>query len=188
MGWEGGITVARGSPAHAGIDLCCKRSVWHSRRFPRICQRRRRGCSPAFLIDLDSIEAQEDPDNRDGYIAVINHWSVYEASAVTTPVGQNAGLLSLRDRSARASIEPASQAQIQRQVDQAVKRQVSAMEKSVEDWTAENAALEEKILTQTQKTPAGKAAAIHRNGKAAPAAPESTEARLRSVLRFSLAL
>ena len=147
----------------------------------------RPGCSPAFLIDLNSIEAQEDPEDRDGYIAVINRWTIYEASAVTTPVGKNAGLVSLRDRSTRASIVPAD---IQEQVDREVERQVSAAQDTRDTWAAENAKLEAKILSTTHNTAGqnGKAAVTHQSdtGKATdtpgPSKRESYRAAFRSML------
>ena len=45
MGWEGGITVARGSPAHAGIDRYTGVMATYGYRFPRT-----RGDRPRFVM------------------------------------------------------------------------------------------------------------------------------------------
>ena len=98
----------------------------------------RPGCSPAFLLDFDKIQALEDPDNPDGFIGVIMKWHIYEASAVTTPRNPAAGLLGVRNRSgSRASIAPAEEvtedesAEIQEKVDAEVSAQVAALEKKI---------------------------------------------------------
>ena len=51
------------------------------------------GCSPGFLLDYNDIQALDDPEDPDNFIAVVNSWSVYEASSTSTPVNKNAGLL-----------------------------------------------------------------------------------------------
>ena len=150
----------------------------------------RRECSPAFLIDLDSIEAEEDPDDRDGYIAVINRWAIYEGSAVTTPVGQNAGLLSIGERSARASMAPAD---LKEQVNTEVAAQVSALRDRVE---AETERVREGVMRldnqiakvkNTQPKAQAAAAGLH-NGKSPK--PESAEAEAEpawtGILRYML--
>ena len=38
----------------------------------------RPGCSPAFLLDYDKVQALADPDDPDGFIGVITKWHMYE--------------------------------------------------------------------------------------------------------------
>ena len=107
----------------------------------------------------------------------ITLWELYEQSATPVPRNSEAGLLGISERTvAKAGLEPATQAQIERQVDRAVKRQIATMRNDLDDWTAETAQLEDEILDKTHKANSGKASVTSPNGKAPGAKPEPTAA------------
>ena len=120
----------------------------------------RRGISPGFLIHR--ADAVDDPDFDNELMLRITLWEPYEQSATPVPRNAEAGLLGISSRSAtRTSIVPADiqEADIQEKVDREVKRQVSALEDSRDTGAAENAKLEEAILSTTHNT-------VGQNGKA----------------------
>ena len=112
----------------------------------------RPGCSPAFLLDFDSITALEDPDNRDGFIGVINSWTMYEGSAVTTPRNQNAGLIGIRDRSAgRASTASIKQPEEHVELDPSDAADVAALERKISEVRAQMASTNERQEKRAEK-------------------------------------
>ena len=132
----------------------------------------RKGISPGFLIH--QAQAVDDPDDDDGIMLVITKWEPYEQSATPVPRNAAAGLLGITTRTAsRASMD--TQADIEKVVADAVQKKIASSEKVRDSWTTENAKLEERIVSQTPKAKAERAAASM-NGKAAPTTSEPTQA------------